>query len=65
MAVAGLRDYYEYSAWFKRPVDVKIGYAATSLGYAAFYGCYRLERITIPETVVSIGEDAFNSCTSI
>ena len=65
MAAAGLRDYYEYSIWLKRPVDVKIGDAATSLGYAAFYGCYRLEGITIPETVVSIGEDAFNSCTSI
>ena len=65
MAAAGLRDYYEYSIWLKRPVDVKIGDAATSLGYAAFYGCYRLEVITIPETVVSIGEDAFNSCTSI
>lgn len=33
--------------------------------YGAFYGCTKLESITIPDSVTSIGSYAFYNCTSI
>ncbi len=37
-------------------------YNVTSIGKKAFYNCYRLTSITIPNTVTSIGEKAFSQC---
>ncbi len=40
-------------------------YNVTSIGDYAFYGCYSLERIVIPNSVKSIGECAFQYCYSL
>ena len=39
--------------------------SVTSIGYRAFYGCYGLTSVTIPEGVTSIGDYAFRSCTGL
>ena len=40
-------------------------YSVTSIGYRAFYGCYNLQSITIPESVTSIGSSAFYNCSGL
>ncbi len=40
-------------------------YSMTSIGYAAFYGCFSLTQVTIPNSVTSIGESAFYWCTAL
>jgi hypothetical protein len=37
----------------------------TSIGGAAFYGCYSLSSIVIPNGVTSIGSSAFYTCSSL
>ena len=37
-------------------------YSVTSIGSKAFYYCYNLTSITIPESVTKIGERAFADC---
>ena len=41
------------------------GYAITSIGKDAFYGCEALTSITIPGSVTSIGESAFSWCDAL
>ena len=43
---------------------VEIGRNVTNIGYA-FYGCYSLANIVIPESVTSIGKYVFDSCFSL
>ena len=45
--------------------SVVIPDSATSIGYQAFYYCYRLTSVTIPDSVTSIGWSAFYRCTSL
>lgn len=42
-----------------------MGSQITSIGNYAFYGCYRLDNVTLPESVVSIGDGAFRSCRTL
>ena len=43
--------------------DMLEGY--TSIGYGAFYGCYSITSITIPNSVTSIGDSVFDCCFSL
>ena len=45
--------------------DVRFGSSVTSIGISAFYQCYSLTNITIPEGVTSIGSQAFSDCRSL
>ena len=42
-----------------------VTYTLTSIGYGAFWGCSSLTSVTIPNSVTSIGEEAFPSHTQI
>ena len=41
--------------WKKDPIEVEIGSAVTSIGNYAFYFCTDLTSVTIPSSVMSIG----------
>ena len=40
-------------------------YSVTSIGYDAFYRCYGLTSVTIPNSVTSIGDAAFYYCSGL
>lgn len=55
--------WYQYS---KSSINiVVINSGATSIGRAAFADCYKLENVSIPNTVETIGEYAFRYCSSL
>ena len=57
-----------YSGEIKIPEKVtykQIDYAVSTIGEYAFHGDVNLSSVNIPNSVTSIGEGAFNGCTSI
>jgi hypothetical protein len=43
--------------------EIALGTAVTSIGNSAFKDCYELTSVTIPDTVTSIGYEAFYCCS--
>lgn len=41
------------------------GYTVTGIGVSAFYDCYKITSITIPDSITTIGESAFDGCTGL
>ena len=61
-------DFDEYTGSVVIPGNVTyngITYSVTGIGDYAFYNCYGLTSITIPNSVTSIGYSAFYGCTSL
>ena len=61
---AGLYDSASYE-WLRKPVDVRLGDAVTSIGNEAFTECTSLKSITIPASMKSIGDATFDFCTNL
>ncbi len=40
-------------------------YSVTKIGAQAFYDCYRLTEVTIPNSVTKIGNEAFSGCSGL
>ena len=55
----GITDYPTWGEFSDKIIEVIIENGVTSIGNSAFYGCSSLTSVTIPESVTSIGEDAF------
>ena len=54
---------YSGDVFIPESVEFKgITYRVTSIGQNAFYKCYGLTSVTIPNSVVIIGQDAFSDC---
>jgi len=62
------KDTAPYSGHITIPSAVNYNnnsYTVTSIGDSAFYNCFGLTSITIPEGVTAIGESAFSGCSSL
>ena len=56
---------YSYSGVIVIPSSITVNesdYNVTSIGEDAFFGCYGLTSVTIPNSVTNISESAFNNC---
>ncbi len=65
LAVSCHGSYYYYSGNIVIPSSVVYNgntYSVTSIGNSAFYECYGLTSVTIPNSVTSIGSSAFYRC---
>jgi len=52
-----------YKAYYRSSITtVEIPSNTTTIGPYAFYDCFNLENLTMPESIVLIGDNAFNSC---
>ena len=68
LAVSCHGSYYYYSGNIVIPSSVVYNgntYSVTSIGNSAFYECYGLTSVTIPNSVTSIGNLAFYLCSGL
>ena len=68
LAVSCHGSYYYYSGNIVIPSSVVYNgntYSVTSIGNSAFYECYGLTSVTIPNSVTSIGSSAFYRCSGL
>ena len=68
LAVSCHGSYYYYSGNIVIPSSVVYNgntYSVTSIGNSAFYECYGLTSVTIPNSVTYIGRDAFYGCDEL
>lgn len=56
---------YPWRSYRSSITNVNILDGVTSIGNSAFYGCSKLEGITLPESLLSIGEAAFRDCENL
>lgn len=49
----------------EKVTDGGVEYTVTAIGNSAFYYCYSITSITMPNTITSIGESAFEVCVGI
>lgn len=57
-----------YSGTLTIPASVtsnNVTYSVTEVGDYAFYDCYTLKKLTLPEGIASIGESAFDYCSQL
>ena len=67
LTITGRGEMYDYSIdkpapWYGKMVKSLSLQGLTSIGENAFWGCGRLERVSIPEGVTDIGSGAFENC---
>ena len=57
--------YITTTPWGMSPSRIVIEPGVTSIGKYAFFGCFCLTSVSIPNGVTSIGRDAFGSCNNL
>ncbi len=63
-----MQDWPSGAPWYGYRYDitsVEVGEGVTNIGEAAFYGCYFLESVLLPDTLESIGKGAFAGCSAL
>lgn len=50
---------------YPRVKSIQFGSSITSIGKSAFYQCFELTSVDIPDYITSIGESAFQSCSEL
>ena len=66
-AMKNCKNYYDPSPWEKNDqiTHVVIESGVTSIGNSAFWGCFYLTDISMPDTVTRIGREAIYACLNL
>lgn len=66
-AMKNWKNYYDPSPWEKNDqiTHVVIESGVTSIGNSAFWGCFYLTDISMPDTVTRIGDEAIYACLNL
>ncbi len=63
-----MEDFPSGAPWYKYnySIDtVEVGKGVTNIGEAAFYACFNLENVSLPNTLKMIGKGAFVNCPNL